>query len=114
MNQGSVLFYLNRKTRQKPKEGYTMKKHIRDEKSQTVTFGDRPLYWYASKIYYYMIEGLNNLIQATKARARGYKILKNLKTIVYMFTGKLDYTKVDYPLEMRRNLKLEFSLQTCA
>ena len=28
---------------------------------------------------------------------------KNLKMIIYIFTGKLDYVKVGYPIEMRRS-----------
>ncbi len=40
---------------------------------------------------------LNILVQAAKAKARGYRTFKNLKTIVYMLTGKLDYSKVGLP-----------------
>ncbi len=44
-----------------------------------------------------ILEGLNSLIQAAKAKARGYRTFKNLKTIIYMLTGKLDYAKVGLP-----------------
>lgn len=54
-------------------------------------------YWYDSKINNGILEGLNSLVQATKAKARGYRTFKNLKTIIYMLTGKLDYTKVGLP-----------------
>jgi len=40
---------------------------------------------------------MNSLVQATKAKARGYRTFKNLKTIIYMLTGMLDYTKVTLP-----------------
>lgn len=42
-----------------------------------------------------VLEGLNSLIQSAKSRARGYSTLKNLKTIAYLITGKLDFTKVN-------------------
>ncbi len=44
-----------------------------------------------------ILEGLNSLIQAAKAKARGYRTFKNLKTIIYGLTGKLDYSKVGLP-----------------
>ncbi len=55
------------------------------------------LRWYESKINNGILEGLNSLVQAAKAKARGYKTFKNLKTIIYMITGKLDYSNVGLP-----------------
>jgi transposase len=55
------------------------------------------LRWYASRINNSILEGLNSLVQAAKAKARGYKTFKSLKTIIYMLTGKLDYGKVGLP-----------------
>ena len=55
------------------------------------------LRWYDSRINNGILEGLNSLVQAAKAKARGYRTFKNLKTIIYMLTGKLDYTKVGLP-----------------
>ena len=55
------------------------------------------LRWYDSKISNGILEGLNSLIQAAKAKARGYRTFRNLKTIIYMLTGKLDYSKVGLP-----------------
>jgi len=78
------------------------------------------LRWYVSRINNGILEGLNRLVQAAKAKARGYRTFKNLKTIIYMLymkmstssrifssfvvtgtgmlvTGKLDYTKVGLP-----------------
>lgn len=55
------------------------------------------LHWYDSKINNGILEGLNSLVQAAKAKARGYRTFKNLKTIIYMLTGKLDYTRVGLP-----------------
>lgn len=53
--------------------------------------------WYESKINNGILEGLNSLVQAAKAKARGYRTFKNLKTIIYMLTGKLDYSKIGLP-----------------
>lgn len=55
------------------------------------------LRWYTSKINNGILEGLNSLIQAAKAKARGYRTFKNFKTIIYMLTGKLDYSTVGLP-----------------
>jgi transposase len=55
------------------------------------------LRWFDSRINNGILEGLNSLIQAAKAKARGYQTFKNLKKIVYMLTGKLDYSKVGLP-----------------
>jgi transposase len=55
------------------------------------------LRWYDSRINNGILEGLNSLVQTAKAKARGYKTFKSLKTIIYMLTGKLDYGKVGLP-----------------
>jgi transposase len=55
------------------------------------------LRWYDSRINNGILEGLNSLVQAAKAKARGYRTFKNLKTMIYMLTGKLDYSKVGLP-----------------
>ena len=43
-----------------------------------------------SKIANGLIEGVNSLVQAAKAKARGYRSMQNLKAIVYLLAGKLD------------------------
>ncbi|HCJ79267.1 MAG TPA: ISL3 family transposase, partial [Desulfotomaculum sp.] len=53
--------------------------------------------WYKSRINNGILEGLNSLVQAAKAKARGYRTFKNLKSMIYMLTGKLDYSKVGLP-----------------
>jgi transposase len=55
------------------------------------------LRWYDSRINNGILEGLNSLVQAAKAKARGYKTFRGFKTIIYMLTGKLDYSKVGLP-----------------
>jgi transposase len=37
-----------------------------------------------------LIEGINSLVQAAKAKARGYRSARNLKAMVYLLAGKLD------------------------
>jgi len=56
---------------------------------------DGVLQWYESKINNGILEGLNSVIQATKAKARGYRTFKNYKIIVYLLTGKLDFSRVN-------------------
>ena len=38
-----------------------------------------------------LIEGINSLVQAAKAKARGYRTLRNLKAMTYLLAGKLDF-----------------------
>ncbi|HLP41947.1 MAG TPA: ISL3 family transposase [Fibrobacteria bacterium] len=42
-----------------------------------------------------ILEGLNSLVQAAKAKARGYRTLKNMKLITYLVTGKLNFARVN-------------------
>ena len=51
---------------------------------------DGILRWFDSKIANGLIEGINSLVQAAKAKARGYRSIRNLKTMVYLLAGKLD------------------------
>lgn len=44
-----------------------------------------------------LLEGLNSLIQAAKAKARGYRTFKTFRTIVFLLTGKLDFSKAGLP-----------------
>jgi len=52
--------------------------------------------WFQNKINNGILEGLNSLIQAAKSKARGYKTFKNLMTMVYMLTGKLNFEALDF------------------
>jgi transposase len=53
--------------------------------------------WYSSRINNGILEGLNGLVQAARAKARGYRTVKNFKIMIYLLTGKLDYTKIGLP-----------------
>ena len=48
------------------------------------------LRWFDSRIANGLIEGINSLVQAAKAKARGYRSTRNLKAMVYLLAGKLD------------------------
>jgi len=49
---------------------------------------DGILRWFDSKIANGLIEGINSLVQA--AKARGYRSIRNLKAMIYLVAGKLD------------------------
>ena len=51
---------------------------------------DGVLRWFDSRISNGILEGINSLIQAAKAKARGFRSTKNLITVVYLIAGKLD------------------------
>jgi transposase len=48
------------------------------------------LAWLDSRISNGLIEGINSLVQAAKAKARGYRNSKTLKVVTYLVAGKLD------------------------
>jgi len=91
-SQEEFITYLNKwyywatHSRLKPikEAAYTVKRHW-----------DGIVKWYESKINNGILEGLNSVIQATKSKARGYKTFKNYKIIVYLLTGKLDFSLVN-------------------
>ena len=55
---------------------------------------DGVLNWKESQINNGLLEGLNSVIQAAKRKARGYK-KPHFKVMVYLLTGKLDFTRVN-------------------
>jgi len=55
---------------------------------------DGILRWFTSKINNGILEGINSLVQAAKAKARGYRSDRNLVTIIYLIAGKLDLTRL--------------------
>jgi hypothetical protein len=48
------------------------------------------LRWFHSKIANGIMEAINSLIQAAKAKARGYRSTRNLKAIIYLIAGRLE------------------------
>ena len=51
---------------------------------------DGILRWFDSNIANGLIEGINSLVQAAEAKARGYRSTRNLKAMIYLVAGKLD------------------------
>lgn len=53
------------------------------------------LRWFRTRISNGLLEGLSSLVQATKARARGYRSTRNLIAMIYLIHGKLpDYQPI--------------------
>ena len=52
---------------------------------------DGVLRWFTSIINNGILEGINSLIQAAKARARGYRTKRNLITMIYLIAGKFTF-----------------------
>lgn len=51
---------------------------------------DGVLRWFTSHITNGILEGINSLVQAAKAKARGYRSTRNLITMTYLIAGRLD------------------------
>lgn len=51
--------------------------------------------WAFYKIDNGILEGFNSIFQAAKAKARGYKKTSTIKTIIYILTGKLDFSIIN-------------------
>jgi transposase len=51
---------------------------------------DGVLRWFTSRINNGILEGINSLVQAAKAKARGYRSNRNFATIIYLIAGKLN------------------------
>ena len=49
------------------------------------------LEWKKSQINNGILEGLNSIVQAAKAKARGFKTFRNFRIVVFLLTGKLDF-----------------------
>lgn len=59
---------------------------------------DGVLAWHRHKISAGVLEAVNGLIQAAKRRARGYRNVKNLITMIYLIAGKLDFEGLPLPV----------------
>ena len=56
---------------------------------------DGILNWATQKISNGILEGYNSIFQASKAKARGYKRFDTIQAIIYLLTGKLDFSKIN-------------------
>ena len=63
---------------------------IKDAARTVMRHRDGILSWFDSHIANGLIEGINSLVQAAKAKARGYRSTRTLKAITYLIAGKLD------------------------
>jgi transposase len=48
------------------------------------------LRWHETRIANGILEGINSLVQAAKAKARGYRSSRNLKAMIYLTAGRLE------------------------
>lgn len=82
--EGYLLRWLNwaSRSRLEPmvRVAQTLRKHF-----------DGVLRWFTTRISNGVVEGINGMIQTAKARARGYRSLRNLTTMVYLIAGKLKF-----------------------
>jgi transposase len=53
--------------------------------------------WHASHLTNGLLEGINSLVQAAKARARGYRNKEKMITIVYLTAAKLQLPTLTNP-----------------
>ena len=53
------------------------------------------LSWASQRISNGILEGFNSIFQAAKSKARGYKKFETIRTIIYLLTGKLDFSKIN-------------------
>ena len=53
--------------------------------------------WHASRLNNGLLEGINSLVQAAKARARGYRNKDKMITIIYLTAAKLQLPTVTNP-----------------
>jgi len=52
------------------------------------------LRWFRSGLSNGLLEGINSIIQAAKAKARGYRTTRNLIAVAYLLAGKLEFRPV--------------------
>jgi len=51
--------------------------------------------WIDYKISNGILEGFNSIFQAAKNKARGYQRSDTIKAVIYLLTGKLDFSKIN-------------------
>ena len=49
------------------------------------------LRWFDSQINNGLLEGINSLVQAAKARARGFRSPRKMAVVIYLLLSKLDF-----------------------
>jgi transposase len=56
---------------------------------------DGVIEWKNSQINNGILEGLNSIVQAAKAKARGFKTFRNFRIVVFLLTGDLDFKELN-------------------
>ena len=56
---------------------------------------DGVLEWKKSQINNGILEGLNSIVQAAKAKARGFKTFRNFRIVVFLLTGNLNFKSLN-------------------
>lgn len=56
---------------------------------------DGVLQWKKSQLNNGILEGLNSVVQAAKAKARGFSTFQNFRIVAFLITGKLDFNKLN-------------------
>lgn len=56
---------------------------------------DGVLEWKNSQLNNGILEGLNSIVQAAKAKARGFKTFRNFRIVVFLLTGDLDFKELN-------------------
>jgi transposase len=51
--------------------------------------------WTRSRQTNGLLEALNGLFQAAKRKARGYRRLQTIRTVIFLLAGKLDFTRLN-------------------
>jgi|BarGraNGADG00212_1021973.scaffolds.fasta_scaffold06889_2 transposase len=65
---------------------------------------DGILAWHVNRATNGLLEGTNSLIQAAKARARGYRNKRYMITVVYLIAGKLPLPTLSRPLSVAHTM----------
>ena len=51
--------------------------------------------WMESKINNGILEGFNSIVQAAKAKARGFRTFECFRIIIFLLLGKLEFRKIN-------------------
>jgi len=62
---------------------------------------DGVLEWKKSQINNGILEGLNSVVQAAKAKARGFKTFRNYRIVVFLLTGDLNFKALNPYVEVK-------------
>lgn len=68
---------------------------IKDAAKTIKNHWDGIVEWKRSQISNGILEGLNSIVQAAKAKSRGFRTFKCFKIMVYLVTGKLNFKNVN-------------------